>query len=241
MLSQQASIAMWTILISKSWWWLLKPERSTSTLHHNKFTYLDYIFLLLDLCKDFVDPWALHCLFILISDFGLDVEGSVSDLAESILITHPGLSWFTSYVHRYFPWLFNGNLWFLFEWFLFFRRHVFVFFLVCLGRFWWRDWRSMRALFCWRFSYFRGGSCLSGRFSVYFPCVISLEISLFVVTSFRWVYASVCWTSAECRFFRCSWNCDTYFVLYQRFVFVPLIALSDCIHPLCNEGVLYFI
>ena len=24
--SQQASIAMWTILISKSWWWLLKPK-----------------------------------------------------------------------------------------------------------------------------------------------------------------------------------------------------------------------
>ena len=25
--SQQTSIAMWTILISKSWWWLLKPKR----------------------------------------------------------------------------------------------------------------------------------------------------------------------------------------------------------------------
>ena len=43
--SQQASIAMWTILITKSWWWLLKPKRSTTTLHHNKFTYLDYVFL----------------------------------------------------------------------------------------------------------------------------------------------------------------------------------------------------
>ena len=46
LLSQQASIAMWTILISKSWRWLRKPKRSTSTLHHNKFTYLDYVFLL---------------------------------------------------------------------------------------------------------------------------------------------------------------------------------------------------
>ena len=26
LLSQQGSIAMWTILISKSWWWLLKPK-----------------------------------------------------------------------------------------------------------------------------------------------------------------------------------------------------------------------
>ena len=42
--SQQASIAMWTILISKSWWWFLKPERSTSTLSHNIFAYWDYAF-----------------------------------------------------------------------------------------------------------------------------------------------------------------------------------------------------
>ena len=46
LLSQQVSIAMWTILISKSWWWLLKLKRSTSTFHHNKFPYLDYVFLL---------------------------------------------------------------------------------------------------------------------------------------------------------------------------------------------------
>ena len=45
-LSEQASIAMRTILISKSWGWLLKPKRLTSTLIHNKFTYLDYVFLL---------------------------------------------------------------------------------------------------------------------------------------------------------------------------------------------------
>ena len=32
--SLQASIAMWAILISKSWWWLLKPKRSMSTLLH---------------------------------------------------------------------------------------------------------------------------------------------------------------------------------------------------------------
>ena len=45
MLSQQASLTMWTILISKSCRWLLKPKRSTSTLHHNKFTNLDsYIY-----------------------------------------------------------------------------------------------------------------------------------------------------------------------------------------------------
>ena len=35
------------LLISKSRWWLLKPKRLTLTLHHNKFTYLDYsVFLL---------------------------------------------------------------------------------------------------------------------------------------------------------------------------------------------------
>ena len=43
LLSLQASIV---ILISKSWWWLLKPKRPTSSLIHNKFTYLDYVFLL---------------------------------------------------------------------------------------------------------------------------------------------------------------------------------------------------
>ena len=43
-LSRQVSIVMWTILISKSWLWLLKPKRLTSTLHHDKFTYLDYVF-----------------------------------------------------------------------------------------------------------------------------------------------------------------------------------------------------
>ena len=43
---QQASIAMWTILISKPRWWLLKPKHSTSTLIHNIFTYLDYAFQL---------------------------------------------------------------------------------------------------------------------------------------------------------------------------------------------------
>ena len=48
LLFRQASITVWTIfLISKSWWWLLKPKHLTSTLHHNKFTYLDYsVFLL---------------------------------------------------------------------------------------------------------------------------------------------------------------------------------------------------
>ena len=49
--SQQASIAIWTILISKSWWWLLKLKRLTSTLHHNTFTYLDYVFLLPSYCR----------------------------------------------------------------------------------------------------------------------------------------------------------------------------------------------
>ena len=46
LLSQQASITTWTILISKSWWWLQKPKSLMLTLHHNKFTYLDYVFLL---------------------------------------------------------------------------------------------------------------------------------------------------------------------------------------------------
>ena len=32
------------ILISMSWWWLLKPKRSISTLHHDIFTYLDIFF-----------------------------------------------------------------------------------------------------------------------------------------------------------------------------------------------------
>ena len=48
--SEQASITMWTILISKSWWltiirsWISKTETLTLTLHHNIFTYLDYVF-----------------------------------------------------------------------------------------------------------------------------------------------------------------------------------------------------
>ena len=59
LLSQQASIAMWTILISKPWWWLLKPKRLTSTLHHNIFTYLDYVFLLSSYCRIYFDPYLL--------------------------------------------------------------------------------------------------------------------------------------------------------------------------------------
>ena len=50
-LSQQASIAMWTILIFKSWWWLLKPKCLMTTLHHNKFTYLDNVCLLSSYCQ----------------------------------------------------------------------------------------------------------------------------------------------------------------------------------------------
>ena len=49
-LKQNYYIAVWTILlISKSCWRLLKPKRLTSTLHHNKFTYLDYSVFLLSL------------------------------------------------------------------------------------------------------------------------------------------------------------------------------------------------
>ena len=35
------------LLISKSWWRLLKAKRLTLTLHHNKFSYLDYFVFLL--------------------------------------------------------------------------------------------------------------------------------------------------------------------------------------------------
>ena len=51
LLSRQTSIAMWTILISKSWWWLLEPKRLRSTLHDNKFTYLDFVFLQSSYCR----------------------------------------------------------------------------------------------------------------------------------------------------------------------------------------------
>ena len=57
LLSRQASITMWTILISKSWWWLLKPKRLTLTLHHSKFTYLDYHAFLL---SSFFIPFIYH-------------------------------------------------------------------------------------------------------------------------------------------------------------------------------------
>ena len=41
--SRQAFITGWTILmISKSWWRLLKPKRGTWTFYHNKFSYLNY-------------------------------------------------------------------------------------------------------------------------------------------------------------------------------------------------------
>ena len=42
--SQQASVAMWTISISKSWCVVTETKTLTSILHHNIFTYLDYIF-----------------------------------------------------------------------------------------------------------------------------------------------------------------------------------------------------
>ena len=42
--SQQASIAMWTILISKSWMMVTETETLTSILHHNIFTYFGLCF-----------------------------------------------------------------------------------------------------------------------------------------------------------------------------------------------------
>ena len=64
--SQQASIAMWTILISKSWWWLLQPRRWTSTLIHYKFTYLDYVFLLSSSSSSDIYIYIYVCIYIYI-------------------------------------------------------------------------------------------------------------------------------------------------------------------------------
>ena len=43
------------------------------------------------LCWDFIDPWALHCLFILKGDFILDFEGTVLNLAQGSLNAPPSV------------------------------------------------------------------------------------------------------------------------------------------------------
>ena len=69
LLSRQVSIAMWTILISKFWWWLLRPKRLTSTLHHNKFTYLDYVFFSAFFMHPIFDPYLLSYIYMYIQAF----------------------------------------------------------------------------------------------------------------------------------------------------------------------------
>ena len=75
--------------------------------------------ILQDLCSDFVDLGALHCLFILIGEFILNVEVSVSYLYEDSLNVL-GLSSFTLMFICIFCRLVNGSLRFLYEWFCFF-------------------------------------------------------------------------------------------------------------------------
>ena len=86
--------------------------------------------LLYDLFRYFVNPWALHYLFILLGV--LDVKGSVSNLAEGSLNTLPGFSLFVLVLMCIFSRLVNGNQWSLFEWWWLFRRQVY---LVCLRQF----------------------------------------------------------------------------------------------------------
>ena len=52
-------------------------------------TFRTTLSLLLDLFKNFVNPWALHCLSILLGDFVLDVEGSPLYLTECSLNVLP--------------------------------------------------------------------------------------------------------------------------------------------------------
>ena len=48
-----------------------------------------------DLFMDKINSWALYYLFIIFGDFILDVERSLSNLAEGSLKVIPGLSLFT--------------------------------------------------------------------------------------------------------------------------------------------------
>ena len=89
-----------------------------------------------------VDPWALHCLFILLGDLMLDVKRSPSDLAEGSLNAFLRLSLFTLALC-----IFQVGKWeFLFfsYWFWLFGRQVFK---STFDSFWWTDWRSMILLF----------------------------------------------------------------------------------------------
>ena len=54
------------------------------------------VFYMIGFCRDFVDLWALDCLFISIGDLVLDGEGTASNLAGGSLNVHPGLSLITS-------------------------------------------------------------------------------------------------------------------------------------------------
>ena len=52
-------------------------------------------YILYDLCRDFVDTWALGCLSIPIDDLVLDDEGTASNLAGGSSNLPPGLSLIT--------------------------------------------------------------------------------------------------------------------------------------------------
>ena len=66
-LSWQASIIVWTILMtSKSWWRLLKPKCLTLAIHHNKFIWFGlFCFSTFFILSD-SDPYLLSYIYIYI-------------------------------------------------------------------------------------------------------------------------------------------------------------------------------
>ena len=96
--------------------------------------------ILQDLRRDFVDHWAMHCLFAFIGDFVLDVEGTVSNFAEGRLNVFLGISLFTSMFILIFPdWPMRARGFYT-SWFGFLGD---MFFSPFLTDFRWADWRLM--------------------------------------------------------------------------------------------------
>ena len=62
-----------------------------------------HTFYTIDFCGGFVNPWALHCLFIFIGDLVLNAEGTAWILFEGSLNALLGLSLFTLVFICIFP------------------------------------------------------------------------------------------------------------------------------------------
>ena len=142
-------------------------------------------------------------------------------------------------VHMYFSKLVSGSFCFVFFWVVlaFYETSFWSVF----DSFWWMDWISMWALFCWRFSIFRwSGLYFSGRFCAYFSFNFFTGFLFIYFFTFNWIWVSVWWILAKCSFLLLLklWPIILFQLdqlLHKNSVY--LITLSDYVHPPCISGI----